>query len=329
MHDNLTSYNGPLFIIGMPRSGTKLLRGLLNQHPQIAIPAIETEFLPGLINKYSIRYKFTRSEFGDFYKELLRLPYFRYQTERDNLISEDDWYLACNNYSLSGIFEALIRCSTKTVGMNNIVWGDKSPSYISHITLLKEIYPTAKFIHIVRDVRDYVLSMSKAWGKNKLRAAQRWADSLDKAQVAVTKIQNDAIIVKYEELLENHEVILREVLQFLNLPFDKRVLKLSEASENIGDARGETEIISTNKNKYMSLLNDKEILNVERLAGQTLANYGYPVGYKGVRQRLSSPLEKWYQLFDIISLIMFERKNRGVWGSIIFYWNYFRATRGI
>ena len=43
------SWEGPLFIVGMPRSGTKLLRGLLNQHPRIRIPDFETEFAPFLV----------------------------------------------------------------------------------------------------------------------------------------------------------------------------------------------------------------------------------------------------------------------------------------
>ena len=38
-------FDGPLFLVGMPRSGTKLLRGLLNEHSQIGIPLNETEFL--------------------------------------------------------------------------------------------------------------------------------------------------------------------------------------------------------------------------------------------------------------------------------------------
>ena len=39
-------FKGPLFIVGIPRSGTKLLRGLLDEHPMIGIPPIEIEFLP-------------------------------------------------------------------------------------------------------------------------------------------------------------------------------------------------------------------------------------------------------------------------------------------
>ncbi|MCK6525680.1 sulfotransferase, partial [Myxococcota bacterium] len=40
---------GPLFIVGAPRSGTKLFRDLLRQHPRVAIPLYETELLPRLI----------------------------------------------------------------------------------------------------------------------------------------------------------------------------------------------------------------------------------------------------------------------------------------
>jgi hypothetical protein len=47
--DPVASWTGPLFIIGMPRSGTKLLRGLLEQHPRVRVPTIETEFFPFLV----------------------------------------------------------------------------------------------------------------------------------------------------------------------------------------------------------------------------------------------------------------------------------------
>ncbi len=328
-NEHTSIYNGPIFLIGMPRSGTKLLRSLLNQHPQIAIPEIETEFLPGLLNDYSVNHKFSRSEFSDLYCSIIKFPYFRYMSEHRNIITEKEWFSACNDYSLSDIFEALIRYSTNTVGKNEIIWGDKSPSYICHIGLLKEIYPSAKFIHIVRDVRDYVVSMSNAWGKNKLRAAQRWADSLDKAHADITYIKDDVIVVKYEELLDNHETILRKIIHFLELPFDERVLKLLSVSENLGDAKGYKEIISDNKNKYKSVLTTKKISSIERLAGHTMVNYGYSVGYTGSRRRLHPWELKYYQFLDAVNLVLFERKKRGLYGSIIFYWNYYRATRGI
>jgi len=47
-----SNFFGPLFIIGMPRSGTKLLRDLMNQNPKIGIPAAETHFIPFMIKKF-------------------------------------------------------------------------------------------------------------------------------------------------------------------------------------------------------------------------------------------------------------------------------------
>ena len=74
---NENGFTGPLFIIGMPRSGTKLLRGLLNRHPMIGIPPSETEFFPWLNSHYeqfgdlSVRGRFNR-----FYKEMGENPLF-------------------------------------------------------------------------------------------------------------------------------------------------------------------------------------------------------------------------------------------------------------
>jgi hypothetical protein len=43
------TWSGPLFVVGMPRSGTKLLRGLLKQHSRVQMPDIETDFFPFLV----------------------------------------------------------------------------------------------------------------------------------------------------------------------------------------------------------------------------------------------------------------------------------------
>jgi len=45
-------FTGPLFILGMPRSGTKLLRDLLNRNPKIGVPTSETDFIPYLIKPF-------------------------------------------------------------------------------------------------------------------------------------------------------------------------------------------------------------------------------------------------------------------------------------
>ena len=323
------SFSGPLFLVGMPRSGTKLLRDLLNQHSHIAIPQIETEFLPGLINRYSSEKSYSRDEFRTLFAELIRFPYFTYLSASGFRFTADEWYDACVEPNLAGIFEALVRCSTGTVNQRKVIWGDKSPSYINHIPLLKKVYPAAKFIHIVRDVRDYAISISKAWGKNRLRATQRWADSLDAIERDLKAIEGDALVVRYEDLLDEHDPILRRILDFLGLDFEERVLELCSAPENLGDTRGETRIVSGNKNKYKVMLRAEEIRSLEELAGETLRRYGYESSYQGPRKRLSRSRQNYYQLLDAINMVKFEKNDRGYIGAVLFYWSYFKATRGL
>ena len=56
------------------------------------------------------------------------------------------------------------------------IWGDKSPSHLHHIESIRAIYPSTKFIHLIRDARDYVL-FGKGF-ERKAAAAQRWNDAI-------------------------------------------------------------------------------------------------------------------------------------------------------
>ena len=100
----------PVFIIGMPRSGTKLLRELLNSHSRIEIPSGETEFLPYWVSNWSKYGDLSNFQtFRQFYETIIALPYFIYMKEQSTLIDCEQWYRNCQNFSTAGVFEALIR----------------------------------------------------------------------------------------------------------------------------------------------------------------------------------------------------------------------------
>lgn len=170
---------GPVFIVGMPRSGTKLLRGMLNGHSKIFIPLNETEFLPAWIRRWaSFGDLSNRHTFMEFYQQFVDTFYFQNRmAEHGEQIKPDVWYNRCNGeFSIANVFKQLILHDAAVP--DGAIWGDKSPSYLHHIDGIRAIYPQAKFIHLIRDARDYVLSLEKAFGKNKLRAAQRWNDAM-------------------------------------------------------------------------------------------------------------------------------------------------------
>jgi len=114
----------PLFIVGLPRSGTKLLRGLLNEHSKIGIPDIESEFLPYWISNWS-RYGSLSSisNLKKFYRLMQMMPYFRLITEANSSIPLEEWFKACRDYTPAGVFEALIRHDAGVEYGSDKIWG--------------------------------------------------------------------------------------------------------------------------------------------------------------------------------------------------------------
>ncbi len=325
-----SAYCGPVFLIGMPRSGTKLLRELLNRHPRISIPDSETEFLPLLAHNWdSFGDLSSPQKFGEFYEQITRKPFFTYQRADNRLVSAADWYRGCKDFTPAGVFEALIRLDVGAAAGGDVIWGDKSPSYIDDLALLKSLYPAARFIHIIRDVRDYCLSIRKAWGKDMLRAAQRWAQSIDGARSAGAQLGCDYMELRYEDLLVDTEIAMRRVSTFLEVRFDAVMLTLTRPTENLGYTRGETRVVANNFGKFLDGMNRRTLARIEALAGETLVGCGYSLAMPAQpRARLSRLGALFAQMRDAINLVRSGRRERGLVGSLVFHIRYFLTTRG-
>jgi len=304
---------GPIFIVGMPRSGTKLLRGLLNGHSQIFIPLNETEFLPAWIRRWaSFGNLSNRHTFMEFYQQFVDTFYFQNRmAEHGEQIRPDVWYNRCaGDFSIANVFEQLIRHDAEVpVGA---IWGDKSPSYLKHMDDIRAIYPQAKFIHLIRDARDYVLSLEKAFGKNKLRAAQRWNDAMLLAKVQGERLGTDFIEVRYEDLVDEPQIQAKRLCEFIGVPFEGSMVRLNRATENLGDTKGSTQIVSGNYGKYQTQMNGAELERVESYCAEGLRLVGYAVEqYKGPNQRLTPLDERRHQAGDVWRLIQMDARNKG------------------
>ena len=315
-------FKGPLFIIGMPRSGTKLFRELLNGHSQISIPPVETDFLPYWVKKWSSFGDLSDPvQFSEFYRSVINYPYFIYRKNQvGSIISEQSWYQWCKNYTPAGVFEALMRHDAGLDYNSEGIWGDKSPAYITHMPLLKELFPQAKFIHIIRDVRDYCLSLHKGWGRNMLRAAQRWADSITQPQKDAQGFATDYLEIKYEELLNNPEPTLTKCCEFLGVPFEPTMVNLVKSPENIGDTKGQTSVNPANQGKYMQLMAPGLRQQIEAIAAPALSHFGYPVSPPQKQRRLSHLTMFYLQIIDGLNFIKSESSREGFFNTIKIAW---------
>jgi hypothetical protein len=327
----MQKFEGPLFILGMPRSGTKLIRQLLNQHPRIHIPPGETEFFPWLVT-YARKHGdlSLRPNFLAFFETVQSFPFFIHLPDHGKSISPNDWFDRCKTYDAAGIFEGLIRCIESVKTGSGEIWGDKSPSYISHVPLLRLHFPEARFIHIVRDVRDYCLSINKAWKKNMLRAAQRWADCVHVARAQGSMLGDSYIEIHYEELLRNPDFELRRVCDFLGVDFTETLLRIPKSAENYGDAKGEARIVTENLDKYKKGLEPKLLKRIEGIAGDVLLECGYRLSIVPHVPRRLNKLEMIIgQGADAVNLVRFNLERRGSLGAIAFVLRSFWTSRNL
>jgi hypothetical protein len=204
----MISDNG-IFIIGCQRSGTTLLRMILDAHPQIC-SGEETGFLQDLEHMTGNRwhhlatYGFTRKavlqEIKDFY--------LKFQHEL---------------------------CS-KT---GKTIWIDKTPYYYDQISFIRELFPEAKFIFIYRDGRDVAASCREKWGKiGFYKCIREWKRSFKIIENLEGENTNDIYKLKYEDLVTNPRLHLQELLSFLNIAWDDALLNHSDYSHLTSDTYG-------------------------------------------------------------------------------------------
>jgi hypothetical protein len=161
-------------------------------------------------------------------------------------------------------------------------------------------------------VRDYCLSINKAWGKNMHRAAQRWKDSIIKVRKDAEAFPDAYLEVKYEDILSETQSVLQTICAFLDLQFDEKMAFLSKSTENIGDAKGRNVIVKSNMGKYLASMKPEMRRSIESLTTPVLKSIGYPVDYAGDLRRLSTLEMKYYKIKDGINLLRFSVKERGL-----------------
>ena len=212
------------FIVGVTRSGTTLLRLMLDAHPDLAIPP-ETHFVPSLIK--TTRKKGTSCEdahavvtghrqWGDFNLdsgELLRR------------------YCALEQIDPEATIRAFFELYAEREGKPR--WGDKTPNYIKRMQQIERWIPEARFIHMIRDGRDAALSRFKRILKDPPpmeTVAERWVRKIEGARSDGAELGH-YMEVQYEELVRDTEPQLRRIAEFLELPWNDSMLRYYEHAE--------------------------------------------------------------------------------------------------
>ena len=215
------------FIVGVPRSGTTLLRLMLDSHPQLTIPP-ETGFLTRPMSW--LKHVSPRTA---LFHTVTRIP-FQSGPWRDFGLDAAEFHSALKEiqpFDASDGFRAFYRLYAQK--QNKLRYGDKTPLYCQHLAKLEQILPEAHFIHIIRDGRDVALSLRSMWfapGRDLQTLATYWGTLVQQTRNAGHRCQA-YMEIRYEQLITDPEPALKLICDFLKLDFDSAMLHYWERSK--------------------------------------------------------------------------------------------------
>jgi len=263
----------PIFIVGAPRSGTTLLRNILNRHPRIAICG-ETHFHHYVYAR--------RRAFGDVsdpksrrrvVEEYLSLRRLRWVTDRAALAER----LMREGASYQALFTCLARYHAESQGKQR--WGEKTPQHALFAETLCEWYPNATLIHMIRDPRDVVASLQRmSWAANSVvQNAWTWRACNLAAQRCSQRPQY--LPVRYETLVNQPERELARICARLGEEYVPGMLDPREQAEQplavTGPARARQPITTERLDKWREELTAKEVSQIEWAVGRHMEAFGY------------------------------------------------------
>ena len=224
------------FIVGAPRSGTTLLRLMIDAHPDVAIP-YETHFLAALVAAFA-----RRSNDGDAASRIflsLTSPGTISTSTRLNFARRSSGW--CRSRSAMRC-ACSIACTRRAFGKTR--WGDKTPHYGTIAPAISALLPEAHFVHLIRDGRDVAVSKRDLWfgpGKEIGAQAEDWVSIVETTRRLGAQCPH-YLEVHFEALVRAPEETLRQVCDFLQLTFDPAMLRYHErAAERLAELNGWTE----------------------------------------------------------------------------------------
>lgn len=281
------------FILGNPRSGTSLLRLMLNAHPLIVSPP-ESGFLQWWYQKYkhwTSEDSRSVSSVEQYVVDLLsskKMETWNLEKgELINLITKD----CPPNYDK--LSESAYKLYAIKNGVNPSVIVDKNNYYINHLTDLNQIWPEAYYIYIIRDGRDVacsyidladvrsdspykpslsqeIESIAREWNKNNLNVYNFLSN----------KKGLNWLMIRYEDLVQRPSECLERLMDFVDIGFSDRMLEYYLYNDEPAQTM-DWKIKTLSKpdpssiGRYLRQLSPNEITKFEEIAAESLSLGNY------------------------------------------------------
>ncbi len=286
----------PIFIVGVGRSGTTLLQSMINAHPEITITP-ETHFIRLFIGKPGIE-KHIRS--GKVVAMMQADPSLnRVEYARDVLAGHP----IKSRQDLITYYKKILQIHAEQKQLNRI--GEKDPKVIEYLRTLKEIFPDAKVIHVMRDPRDVSLSRTKAdWSSNRPFITQPLTHQLQITlgrRIGPELFGDNYYEIRYEHLVSDTQAELKKICSFIEVPFNPEMMNYAQKANEVvkGKELAWKEnvfkpVMRDNVNKWKKALSKRQVIAIETICKEAFNALGYERSIPSHELGLSGRVYRWY-----------------------------------
>lgn len=274
----------PFFILTAGRSGSTLLRAILDTHPDVCIPP-ESHRLGQIVQNFQQNYRFLpwsylpalvmaefQKERGFAFWKLDLAPFFKMAAD-----------LPSKDHNLAKLIDTFYNYYIRVHKPAAVRWGDKTVRNARFLPQINALFPNARYIHIIRDGRDVAVSLNEQGHyPNPSAAAQHWLHMVSNILDFSGQLdKNRYLEVFYEELVENPAQTIQKVCKFLGLEYSPEMLNFWQRVDELGDAgrdlhRNLKNPLNTSAiGKWKQHLNPEQKSLVEERLATMLAQFGY------------------------------------------------------
>ncbi len=299
----------PIFMIGTQRSGSNMLRLMLNQLPALAAPHPPhiMERMAPLLSIYGELA--ADAAFAQLIEDVCRLVELNPVSWDGVILQRDQVAAGCRERSLIAVYGAVYDIMARDWGAQD--WLCKSLTNVYYLPTITAYYPQAKFIYLYRDGRDVAASFKKAvvGEKHSFHLAKTWHGEQQLSIQARRSIDPARFfMVSYEQLTGAPEHTLQALCVFLEQPYSRAMLEFNRSEEAQRTAHAGTLWCNVTKpvmtrplQSFLDHLDTTDIRIFETVAGISLDQLGYA-------RCLVQPDEA--QPFSAADLAGFDAENR-------------------
>lgn len=273
-----------VFMIGTQRSGSNLLRLMVNQAPSIAAPHpphILERFTPLLPAYGDLRDESSFQRLVDDVVTLVEVNPVSWGVEFDRA----DIRRRCRDNSLVAVFGSVMDRMAEAYGKPH--WMCKSLANVHFLPEIERYFAEddARYLYLYRDGRDVCLSFLKAvvGEKTAYHVARQWHVEQQLALECGRRVPASRYMaLSYEELTSNPESTLSLLCRWLDIEFSPTMLDFhasDEASKTAASGKMwenvKKPVMATNSKKWLKSLSTEQIVDFESVAGESLVQLGY------------------------------------------------------